>query len=266
LGLVFFLTNRGYSAAACFGLAASMKIYPVVYLGLLLVRRQYRQIVFGVGVLVVTTMVSLWLVYPSISVASREIDKGLDTFRVMYMLHKRVELGFDHSLLSLVKYPIKPFPVPEKFAPVLSVYLITVAVSGIALFIFRIRRLPVINQIVCLTVACVFFPPVSFEYTLMHLFVPLALLVLLSIDLARRNRTMPGLNACFCCLVVLLGALPELIVMQHRVGGQVKAIVLGILFYLALRYPLAVPDSEDVMLKSEEFGHTPGSAILHAEG
>ena len=76
-GLACLLKGRGYSAAGCFGIAASMKIYPIIYLGLLLVRRQYREVIFGAVTAAVVTLASLWAVYPNLLVSSRRISAGV---------------------------------------------------------------------------------------------------------------------------------------------------------------------------------------------
>lgn len=247
-GLCLFLSGRGYSAAACFGIVASMKIYPFVYFGLLFTRRQYRQIFFGVLVIAGVTLTSLWLTSPDIANAWRSTSHNIDIFRYFYMLRIRREIGFDHSLFAVIKLLLQPLPPLPIVGKILSLYLSIAAIGGLLLFFLRIRFLPLLNQIVCLTIALVFLPPVSFEYTLLHLFVPLALLVLLTVESCRLGQTVPGLKFALGCFVVLLAFIPEIIYRGHSYGGQIKAVFLLILFAIALRYPLALtspPDKPD---------------------
>ncbi len=61
LGVWAFCKRRNYSAAACFGIAGALKIFPFVYVGLLLSKQKYREIIFSGAVAVFTTLVSLWL-------------------------------------------------------------------------------------------------------------------------------------------------------------------------------------------------------------
>lgn len=236
-GLGFFLKGYCYSAAACFGLAAALKIYPLIYFGLLLSERRYRQIVFGVLLAAVATLGSLWLVYPVITVAWRNINAGLDLFRSMYMLRVRPEIGADHSLFALLKLCLHPLPTPSGVGKLLSVYLGVTAFCGLLLFFARIRTLPVINQILCLSIASVLLPPTSFEYTLLHLLFPLAMLVLLIVESVRRRVDVPGLKLSLGCFAVLLAFLPEIIYRGHSYGGQIKCITLLVLFVIALRHP-----------------------------
>ena len=247
-GVALFLAGRGYPAAVCFGLAASMKIYPLAYLGLFLVRRQYRQIVVGLGAAVVATVGSLWLLGGTVGPAWAKVNEGVQRFRYEYVLQKRVELPFDHSLLSVVKLAIQRFPTPERFAPVVTIYMTVALLAGTLMFFLRVRRLPTTNQILFLSIACAVLPPVSFEYTLLNLLMPLALLVLLSVDHARRGGTtnVPGVRPAFVCLAILLAPLSEIVVDGQRIDGQLKTVLLVVLLIVTLRYPFRLPPTEGI--------------------
>ena len=62
---------RGHddAAAVLWGLAAAMKLFPMVLLILLLPRGKWRAFAVGVGTFVGATMLSLWWLGPSIGVA-----------------------------------------------------------------------------------------------------------------------------------------------------------------------------------------------------
>ncbi len=232
-GVTLFVAGRGYSAAACFGLAASMKLYPVIFLGLFMARRQYREMAWGVCVLVGATVLSLWLVCPSVGVSWQAYREGVAQFGQLYVVRMRPEIGTDHSLFALLKQGLDPLRTPEQMSRLLGWYLVSAGVIGVVLFFVRIRRLPVVNQVICLSVASVLLPPVSYEYTLLAMFAPAAMLVLLAVD----GRGMRGLAGVMCCLALLLGPMPELIWRGQVFEGQVKALVLVLLFWVGLRYP-----------------------------
>ena len=236
-GLVLFLAGRGYSAAVCFGIATSLKIYPFVYFGLLLARRQYRQIALGLATAVTVTLASLRVVYPDVRTSWRMTNAGVDHFRTMYMLHRRPEIGADHSLFALFKTVVDPLPP----AHLLSVYLAVAAVSGVVLYFVRIRRLPVWNQILCLTLASILLPPTSFEYTLLHLFVPFAMYTLLLVGYERVGRAAPHVYFVLACFFLLFGFLAEIIFNDIIYAGQVKSVVLLALFGFALAVPIEAP-------------------------
>ncbi len=236
-GLELFLRGKGYSAAACFGVAAAMKVFPFVYLGLFLSRKQFKQIGLAFLVLVATTLVSLWLVDPDVHSSWTNISTGLNLFRFLYMLHIRPEIGADHSLFALIKLLIRPVPTTARLDHLLPIYLATAALAGTALFFSRIIRLPLLNQILCLTVASILLPPTSFEYTLLHLLLPFALFVLLAIDASRTGEISMVLKVVLGCFGILLAFIPELIHHGLSFGGQVKCLVLLVLFAIALWRP-----------------------------
>ncbi len=251
-GLALFLNGRGYSAATCFGFAASMKIYPIIYLGLLLVRRQYRQVIVGVLTATLATVASLWAVYPRLLVSSQRISAGVEQFRFLYMLHVRPEIGADHSLFAVFKLALPTLPPPRDLGKILSIYLAVAAIGGLVLFVFRIRKLPVLNQVLCLVIASILFPPTSFEYTLLHLFDPFAMYVLLIVTYRREGRRVPGLKFLLPCFAVLLGFIPELIRHHVSFGGQVKSVLLLALFVYALFQPLASLSEEAISWNSRQ--------------
>ncbi len=158
------------------------------------------------------------------------------------MLHIRPEIGADHSLFAFIKLLIRPAPTPAFLDRLLPVYLVTAALAGTALFFLRIVRLPALNQILCLTVASILLPPTSFEYTLLHLFLPLALFVLLAVDASREGHISRVLKIVLGCFGILLSFIPELIHHGMSYGGQVKCLVLLVLFVLALWRPFELSE------------------------
>ena len=247
-GVWAFVSGRGSMAAVCFGFAASIKFYPILFVCLFLSRRQFRQASLAVVVSLASTVVSLWLLCPDIGVAWRGTLAGIATFRERYMLDSR-EVGFDHSLFALPKafagsirfltHSAEP-PRPEILAKMLTVYSASLVVVGLVLYVAVIRRLPWINQIICLTVATVLLPPVSYDYTLLYLYVPWAVLVLFAVDAGRPN--VPGLMGAMVCFAILFAPETELIVHGSSLGGQLKAVTLMVLAGIALLRPFRLAD------------------------
>ena len=237
VGLLAFLRGRTYLAATMFGVAGAMKLFPFVFLGLLLERRRYREIAWAAVVAVLLTVGSLWFIYPQIGTTWHLVQDGLDDFRLLFVLKLRwPEMGFDHSLWTLIKRVPAKLPREDRLAPYLTGYFVTAAMSGTALFFVRIRKLPVVNQILCLTVASILLPPTSFDYTLVHLYAPWALLCLLAVHRYRRGESLPGLGWAFACFAVLMGPESEFFHSGHRLDGPIKCVALLALFYVGLRY------------------------------
>ena len=234
-GIVATLRGRGYTAATCFGIAGSMKYYPLILVGLLITRRQYKEASAAVAVCGVSTLLGLWIVCPNLATSWHGTQSGLAAFHTSYVLGYE-QVGFDHSLIGVLK-SFSSVTLPEELAPetlstIVRFYMPLAAFVGIILYICRIRKLPIINQVICLTVAAIVLPPVSYDYTLLHLYVPWALLVMVAIE--SRGRNVPGLTAAMVCCAIVFAPVTELIVHGQSYGGEVKACALTVLGLIAL--------------------------------
>jgi hypothetical protein len=236
-GIWCFLSGRGSVAAVCFGVAGAMKIFPFVYLGLFLARKQYRQFALSLAVSVLVTIPALWLVYPHIPESWRLTNAAVAQFGPLESLQIHPETGSDHSVFALIKCGVRLLFAHPLSSRLLTAYLATAAVGGLALYIFLIRKAPIINQVLCLCVASISLAPTSFDYTLMHLYVPWALLILFAERPENAHRYVPGLRAAFCCFAVLFAPESEIILYAHSFGGQFKCLVLIALFVIGLIYP-----------------------------
>lgn len=232
-GVMALLRGRGFTAAACFGIAGSMKIYPLVLVGLLLSRRQYKQAAAAFVVCGVSTMVGLWLVCPDLATSWHGTQVGLETFRQWYVLRYE-QVGFDHSLVGLGKalsLVVLSGPLaPQGLALLVNLYMVVAAFAGVVLYFDRIRKLPVINQVLCVVAATILLPPVSYDYTLLHLYLPWALLVMVALE----RRECKGMMAGMVCFAILFAPERELIWGGRSYGGQVKALALVVLFGIGL--------------------------------
>ena len=230
-------------AAACIGIAGSMKLYPIILVGLFLPKKQIREILLTAAAAVVSTLVSLWLVCPDIAYSWTRTLAGLGAFEQTYMVKVRpVEVGFDHSLFALVKLVLNIFAGPANLQARIGVYLATVALGGCLLFVLRIRKLPFTNQVLCLTVAAITLPPLSYDYTLIHLYPALALLTLVALQGAKAEASQTsaqnkGLLTALLLLAFVLSPQSEFIAAGIRFSGQLKCLALLALGYVGLRYP-----------------------------
>jgi hypothetical protein len=186
---------------------------------------------------------------PTYQTASAGIANGLDFFRGQYMLQVHPsEIGFDHSLFAVVKkltFSLHAVSVAHGlyYLPWLYGYMAVCAVVGVILYFLRIRTLPRANQILALTVASILLPPVSGDYTLVHLYIPWGVLVLVSISL-NDARKVKGLVLSFVCMAFLMAPESFAVINGIRIAGQLKAIVLLILFVVSLTCPFEESGSE----------------------
>ena len=240
-GMSAFASGRNHWAAVFFGVAASLKLFPFVFLALFISRRQYKPLLVGAASFFGVSIGSLALLGPSIPQAYRGIAEGLLFFRRNYMSRWHTsENGVDHSIFALVKgLRILLLHVPKNhaFGTSLSIYLVVTAIVGVSLYIFVIRFLPTVNQVLILTIASIYFTPFSGDGTLLHLYCPFAMLVFVSLTAQLERRHVHGLHTAFICFSLLFGAESFLIWRGQRFEGQFKCIVLGLLLWLALRCP-----------------------------
>lgn len=239
LGIWAFLRDRPWLAATLIGVAGGCKGYPFLYLGLLFARKQYRQVVYSVVVGLLLNLACTWAIADSFAIGWKGVADGMRQFREMYVLHARpMEMGLDHSIFGTIKHLLQHAPSPNMLSRMLTGYLVCGALTGCALYFFRAYRLPAINQVIFLTVACITLPPTSYDYTLLHLYTGWVLMVLLAIDLWRNECRMPaGLWAAFICFVLLLSPQNEFIYHAERLEGPIKCLTLLMLAYIVLRYP-----------------------------
>ncbi len=241
--LIAFLNDRLYLAAGLIGLAISLKIFPFVYLALFFSRRQYRQLVYAIGVAFVSNLVSLWLLCPSLAVSYRGVEWGLNQFRHRYMLRYLLwETGFDHSLFAFIKqashHSLMTFYLPDWS---LTLYLALATIGGLALYFLWIRRLPLLNQILSLSILSILLPPTSHDYTLLYLYLPWALLVLFALRNAGDAQLLRSLIPAFVCLALLVSSESEIIHHGRGLSGQLKAILLVVLLVISLRQRWPTP-------------------------
>jgi glycosyl transferase family 87 len=244
-GVAAYWNKKWYLAATFLGVAISFKIFPFVFLGLLWSSRKYLAALWGVAVAAVATVLSTWILGPTYHAASAGISQGLEYFRVHYALEiHRFEIGFDHSIFAMIKEVKFHHGIVQEvyFLPWLNGYMAVAALAGVVLFFWKIRKMPRANQILALTVASVLLPPVSSDYTLVHLYIPWAVLVLLSIRGDMKPK-MPGLTASFVCLAFLMAPESYIEVYGVRFAGQVKGFCLCILFLISITHPFEEPIS-----------------------
>jgi hypothetical protein len=233
VGLLLSCAGAALPAAVLFGLAASVKLYPIFLLGLFLKRGRDLP-AFAAGLL--TALLSLFLACayagPTVSLAARGFFTGLGHFQDHYIdTVSQVEIAFDHSLFSPVKFwaygqHLSP-------APWRSTYYVCAAALALALFL-RVRTLPTLNRIVFLVAAMVCLPPVSFTYTLVHLYLPMLLLLA---ALTASAKPAPTVLAALALLLFLMLPLVSLRGLTPLPTGPIQSFALLALLILCAITP-----------------------------
>jgi hypothetical protein len=232
LGVTCYWKKFWIGAATFFGLAASLKLYPIVYIALLLSARRYAAAAWGLVAAAAATAGSTFLLGPSYRVSAAGIANGLDYFRTVYAMRIRLaEIGFDHSLFALVKKIALASANP---GTLLDTYLVLGAAFGLGLYVWKIRNLPRANQSLALTVCAILLPPVSYDYTLINLYIPWAVLVLIAVS-GNQGR---GVMLSLACMAILMAPESYLFFDGVRIAGQFKAVVLMALLAVSVMFPI----------------------------
>ncbi len=252
LGVLAVLRGNSWLGAVLIGIAASMKLFPIILLVLLISKKRFRE--FGAGVItaVGTTVLSLDLLGPSIGAAQAHLSDGMEFLRKNYMVLNRgaIELNFSHSLFNQLKFALllgdrilnhggaAASRTHEQaiLDAALPTYLVVGAILGIAIYLIQIRTMPLLNQTIALTVAAVLLPPFSSDYTLIHLLIPFALLCFYTVDTAREGRNVAGLNICFACFCLVL-AFESFFTIRYAFANSIRTLALCVMLVAVLRNP-----------------------------
>ncbi len=238
-GLYLYLRGRDGAAAVLLGIAASIKIFPVIFCGLLLQRRSYGALALALVAAATATLLSLWFAGPTIAIAFHGFNHTVANYQQSYSIPARVaDVGMDHSFFALTK--VVGRELGFTYQNWLHPYYGIAGCIALALFFGRALRMPVANQILYIMIMAVGLPPNSFDYTLVYLYAPWAALCLVAFEAQRRGVIVPGLTALFLCFVPLFAPFSLFVRHDVRFGGQIQTVSLLILLIADLVYP--IPD------------------------
>ncbi|MCU1251499.1 MAG: hypothetical protein JWQ49_4528 [Edaphobacter sp.] len=248
-----FRNDRMALAAIFIGFAIAFKWYPVVLLGVFFYPRKYGYIAVALVTAVgVTVLSDLWL-GPTITTAFHETLRGAQVFVQLYAVHYS-DLGYDHSFFSVFKF--LTYPLHPNLAADLNLYLVLAAVSATALYFLRIRKLPLINQISILIILSVTLPPVSFDYTLLHLYICWGIFVIYLIDAQRAGHSVKFGSLVMGLYAFAMAPHGYVILASRRFCGQLRWIGLAALLYIFFKQPF--PEEQTAApLSASEFQLSP---------
>jgi hypothetical protein len=251
-GIWAFCSGREGWAVLCFALAGSVKPYPLIFFLLFLRRGHWQRILQGIGICLGSILGSLWVVYPNLAVSYREITVRTSAFVTSSILGYQAGLvGYDHTPWSLFKACTSPW-IEMHSKAALDIYL-AVGLSITALLWFtRVRRMARLEQILFLSVAMLILPPISNDYTLLHLYAPFGLLVLA----IAREQVQPRLYVPWLiCFAVLFAPESYVIAVSTHFAGQMKCLFLVAIFFYTARTGRILPErgSSTRLSASSEF-------------
>jgi hypothetical protein len=250
LGIWQFVSDRPKTSAVFVGLAASLKLYPLILLGLFLPRRRYAAFFLSIFVFLGVSLISLYAIGPSIGAAYAWNSFQLQQF-TKYYAGSLWALGYDHSFFGLVKvFTLAWHPNVDHWV---RPYTITAGLASLILYFARIWRIPLVNQVIALSVLNVMLAPVSFDYTLLNLY---PALVLLAIVVLRAEQGLapevPYANVYMLLFALVLTPQSYIIVHGTRYVAQFRAVCLIAVLVLALTRPIYASPAPDSDLETEE--------------
>ena len=247
-GVWAWVREKNSLAAVLWGLAAAMKLFPLVLLALLLPRKKWRPFVFGFATFALATLWSLWWLGPTIADAwhgSMVNVFGYQGTRVSEWTLR--ELVANHSMVEVAKlaamiagYPLKKLSL---------VYYAAGAVAFAAVFFGKLWRMPEANQLLGVSAFMAMFPAISYYHALVHMYAALVLLSWVAVRAARTNAKVQGLRTTMLLFVPLFMPFTVLTFPTALLFcGLIQAIVLGVLFLCSVQYRFDLPGTPSPVL------------------
>jgi len=244
-GVYSWVRERSELAGVLWGLAAAMKLFPLVLLALLLPIRRWRAFAVGLVTFLAATLWSLWWLGPTIADAWHGSVVNVFGYQATRVSEWTIrELVANHSTVELAKLAatIVHFSLSRLSLP----YYGTGAVVFAAIFFLKLWRMPRVNQLLAVSTFMVMLPAISYYHALVHLYAALALLGWVAVRAERAGVQIPGLMTTVLLFVPLFVPFTVLTFPQvFLFCGLVQALVLVLLFLCSLQYrfELAEPGS-----------------------
>ncbi len=249
LGIVCFIKGWHYPAAVLLGVGGAFKIYPLIFILLFIPRRRYKAMLLAMLVTVTLyfgAVASFDAPFAAVLHAQKVNGEFMRENQVLQVAEGTIR--YEHTLLSVYKqvvywtykftHHLERGPRIE-FDRAVPTYTVLAGLGFLGLYFGMIRKLPLMNQFLALTVCMVLLPYISFEYTLVHLYTAFAaVLVFLLQDVASGKVLLPvaRLRRMMLCFAVLFSYISALGL--YRFGGQIKGLVLIALLVLTLKTPM----------------------------
>ena len=231
-----FVQGKDFTAASFWALAGAMKLFPLLLLGLLLPRRRPFALATGLAVGCAVSWISLWWIGPTIWIAWKGSLQNVFGYQDLRAAEWSLrELAANHSWFGWVKLLAELFQLP------LQKMLLPYGLCGAAVLfwaLWRLRSMPIMNQLLALYSFILAFPPISYFHALVHLYTPLLLLVCLALHEQRTGAMLPGLQRTLLLFIPLLA--PYTLLLDPHIllfSGLVQSLALLLLFGSALTFP-----------------------------
>jgi len=200
-----YLSGRGKWAAACIGLAASIKGFPILFLVLFVRDRRWKELMIGVVVPICLTLLALLFleggVFENITLLRETLGRFGDFLLVGIngITHSVSLFGMWYTLWLLIH---QSFMDVASLRPILANYLVVAGIIGLATMAYVFfSRLEFWKKWFILVAAVQLLPFPSYDYKLIHTLVPMFLLI----RSGKETRWTGAYLALLCLIVVPKG-------------------------------------------------------------
>lgn len=262
--LCLFLRRWYMAAAVALALAIAIKPFPCFLLLLFAARRQYRAALVSLVVAAGLVIWGLAALGPGVLSAYKDLQPGVQLYTHDYLLTFRsaYEQEYAHGILDSLKvlyekrawlvYHIEPYRLDGAFTPAVFLTIDGIAATLIAgLMVFRLRRMPTVNQLLGAGIALTLLPPSAADYTLCSLYLPILLIGYYLVTEVRSGR-MRWTGWHMLLLVVPLAALMSPMNLFGFWTSVARLMLLLALTAAALLLPLRLPKIDSAPKLSEE--------------
>jgi hypothetical protein len=259
VGIWAFLQARDKTAAVLWGLAAAAKLHPIILLALLVAKLRFRAFALGLATFVVASVLSMAYLGPSMSEALRTAIKNVFGYQSVRTAEWSVhEFAANHSAIIPVRFVTSVMG--GATGNLVTLYYLCGGLAFVALFFGRVRKMPVTNQILVVTGFMVMLPPISYFYTLVHLYAPFLMLMFLAIRAERAGVRIPGLTGTILLFVPIFASFTIFTYPRALLfGGLIQALMLISLVLRASQFPFSDEEATGVekekMLPEAELGN-----------
>lgn len=208
---VYFYAEKSYlKSILCLSFATSMKLYPIVFLALFIPGKKFREIFYTLFLVLFQSVTSLLFFkggflnninyfLQHLSIYNKDYvigDLGLSYGSsllgvlkvIIFKTHSQLAIQNLGGILNVIVFKIQSSQLTEVITKALQTYNIVAIVSVILILAYLIFIEKVFwKKITLLTLSTIIFMPVSGDYKLIHIFIPLWLFINNKKDLSKKS-------------------------------------------------------------------------------
>jgi hypothetical protein len=220
-----YLSGRGKWAAACIGLAASIKGFPILFLVLFVKERRWKELLIGVAVPVCLTLVALLFlkggVFENLTLLRETLRNFSDFLLIKWtgITHSVSLFGMAYAYWVILNHAFMDL---ASLRQIVANYYVVAGIIGLAAvaFVF-VSRIEFWKAWFVLVAAVQLLPFPSYDYKLIHTLVPMFLLI----RSGKENRWTGAYLALLCLIVVPKGF--WILFMDVRCGTIVNPLLIS---------------------------------------